>query len=243
MEQTWKTVETDHYIFHFQSNGLADIEQNNIISLQESCFKEITEKMQVFPANKIIYWLCNTRKEVGKACGLGFESNGITFCAPNAPQIYAVYNEMKKCVGYHEDTHAIMCQYAMPISKAIEEGLAMYFDKAWWGISNELCTYVYLKDERYVSVERLISDNEYFYSVSDIVSYPILGAFTAYLIESYGIEKYKKLYQSREAMLEKFLTLYGQNISEIEVEYANSIKESVYTVEQIQKAKEKLYQK
>ena len=55
MEVTWKEKETEHYIFHYKADSLAEKEIQQVIELQEGCFKEITDKLEFIPKVKIIY--------------------------------------------------------------------------------------------------------------------------------------------------------------------------------------------
>ena len=117
----------------------------------------------------------------------------------------------------------------------------MHFDKVWWKIPNELCVYVYLKDNKYESVERLILDNQHFYQISDTISYPIMGAFTTYLIEQYGIEKYKHLYHYSEDVNHAHKEIYGISLSELEQDFINNVQTQSYSSEQCEKARLELY--
>lgn len=172
---------------------------------------------------------------------IGYEANGVTHCNPSSPSIYAMYSADLKCIDFHEDTHAIACQYACPDSIAIIEGLAMHFDKVWWSIPNELCLYIYLEDDKYESVERLIRDNQYFYKIPDSISYPIIGAFTTYLIGNYGIEKYKLLYQTSKDVYIAFKELNGISLTELEHDFINACQFKRYSPAQYKNARKKLY--
>ena len=241
MEVTWKEKETEHYIFHYKEGSLAEQEIQKVIELQESCFKEITDKLEFMPEKRIIYWLCDTREEVMRISGFEYETNGVTFFEPN-PTIYAAYNEEVKCVGAHEDAHAISCQWSYAYSSAMIEGLAMYFDKEWWGIPNELCTRVYLEDKKYERAESMISeDYESFMEIEDRISYPIMGAFTAFLIDTYGIEKYKSVYEEYEDFPQKFREIYKKELCVLEDEFVESMMSKSYTEEQLENARKKLY--
>ncbi len=241
MNTNWKTTETEHYIFHYKTGSLAERELAEITSLQESCFKEITDTLKIESHTKIHYYLCDTRKEVMQESGFEYEINGIALCNPDNPKIYAIYTADNRCIGFHEDTHAIACQLAYPDSIAIIEGLAMHFDKVWWKIPNELCVYVYLKDNKYESVEHLILDNQHFYQISDSISYPIMGAFTTYIIEKYGIDKYKLLYQYSKNVNHAFQEIYGISLSELEQDFINTIQAQSYSGEECEKARQELY--
>jgi len=231
----WKIQETEHYIFHYKSGSLAEKEIAQIIDLQENCFREITDTLEFVPKNTIQYWFCDTRKEVKEVSGFEYEVNGVTYTTPENPRIYAVYNEEKKCVGHHEDTHAISCQFATPNSAAIVEGLAMHFDKVWWKIPNELCTYVYFKNGKYIAIESLI-ENEGFYDMPDMISYPVMGAFTSFLIRNYGIEKYRKLYQEQDDWIASFENIYHVQLSVLEEKFIRTIMEMDFSDKELAEA-------
>ncbi|MBQ7944036.1 MAG: hypothetical protein IJ326_08255 [Lachnospiraceae bacterium] len=241
MKAIWKEQETEHYVFHYKQGSLAEKEIQEVIELQESCFKEITDRLEFVPQKKIIYWLCDNRKELMHASGFEYETNGVTFLDRVNPTIYAVYNEEVRCIGCHEDVHAIVAEYACPNSIAVIEGLAMYFDKEWWGIPNELCTRVYLEDKMYQRLRYMIRDDEVFYQVEDRISYPIMGAFTAFLIEEYGMEKYKKVYKECNEWGKAFQHIYGKSLHDLEIEFREMIMSRDYSAEQLESARKELY--
>lgn len=119
-------------------------------------------------------------------------------------QIYAVYNEDIQCIGFHEDAHIIIDTWNCLDCPAICEGLAMYFDHRWWGISNMDWTIFYRKSGRYIGIDKLL-DEKVFYSVDCSITYPIMGTFTAWLIERYGMSAYMRIYKQNDiadAMIE-----------------------------------------
>ncbi len=243
MTTIWKEKETEHYIFHYKEGSLAEQEIQEIIELQEGCFKEITDKLEFMPEKRLIYWLCDTREEVMHISGFEYETNGVTFFELENPTIYAVYNEDVKCVGAHEDAHAISYQWSYVYSIAMMEGLAMYFDKEWWKIPNELCTRVYLEDKKYESAESLIlGDYESFLEIEDRISYPIMEAFTAFLIDTYGIEKFKSVYEEDEDFPQRFRETYNKELCVLEEEFVESIMSQSYSAEQMENAKRVLYE-
>ena len=62
----------------------------------------------------------------------------------------------------------------------------------------------YRKNGRYIGIDKLL-DKETFFSIDCSVTYPIMGAFTAWLIERYGMPAYKCIYKQNDmadAMIE-----------------------------------------
>lgn len=190
-----KQYETVHYIFNYNADSKAEKDILEIAALQEACFEYICHVLRTKPDFKIEYFLCATPEEVGRVYGDDDPCNGFT-SLPN--KIYAVYNEKVQCVGFHEDAHVISYTINRPDPPAIREGLAMYFDRKWWGIQNLDWTGFFLKTGRYIAVDKLL-DRETFFSVDCSITYPIVGAFTDWLIASYGIDKYLEFYKQEDS--------------------------------------------
>jgi len=215
-----KKIETEHYIFTYQEKGEAEKDIKKIASEQENCFQLICSELKVKMENKIHYFFLDSPKEVGKLYGDNEPCNGF---ADENDNIYAVYNKDIKCIGPHEDVHIISARIGWPKSNFLIEGLAMYFDKQWWGIDNDFWTKFY-KGEIEISISSLLQ-NEKFNSVDCSLSYPVAGSFTKFLIQSYGIDLYLQLYKSQDDdYLKTFKCLYGKTIDTIENEYWNYIK-------------------
>ncbi len=196
-----KTYESEHYIFHYDAGTKAEQDIAQIAAYQEACFRHICAVLDLTPPFKIEYHLCNSPEQVGRLYGDDDPCNGFA-SLPN--KIYAVYNERIQCIGFHEDAHVISYTLNRPDCPAIREGLAMYFDHRWWGISNLDWTIFYRKSGRYVGIDKLL-DKENFFSIDCSITYPIMGAFTAWLIERYGIAAYKRTYKRQnmpDAMME-----------------------------------------
>lgn len=186
-----KQYETTHYTFHFNPGSKAEADITQIAAYQEACFDYICHVLNVTPSFKLRYILCDTPEEVGHIYGDDDPCNG--FAAP-PDTIYAVYNETVQCIGFHEDAHLLSYIIRRPNCPAIREGLAMYFDRKWWGIHNMDWAAYYLKTGLYVPIDALL-DRETFCSHDCSITYPIVGAFTDYLISSYGMEKYLSMYR------------------------------------------------
>ena len=186
-----KRYETPNYIFYYQENSTADRDILKIAQIQQFCYEYICSVLKTTPTFKIEYFLCETAEDVGRVYGDNEPCNGFA-SLPN--KIYAVYNETTQCIGFHEDAHIISYTINRPNCPAIREGLAMYFDRKWWGIQNIDWVGYLLKIDKMISIDELL-DSEVFFSYDCSITYPIMGAFTDWLISSYGIDKYLKFYR------------------------------------------------
>lgn len=78
--------------------------------------------------------------------------------------------------------------------------------------------------------------------IEDRISYPIMGAFTAFLIDTYGIEKYKSVYEEYEDFPQRFRETYNKEICALEEEFVASVMSQSYSAEQLENARRVLYE-
>ncbi|WP_195245405.1 hypothetical protein [Clostridium celatum] len=215
--------ESKNYIFNYTDNPIVKNDINKIVSTQEICFQHICNVLEVKMNSKINYYLCNSPKEVGEIYGDNEPCNGF---ACKMDKIYAVYNEHLKCIGFHEDTHIISYNtLGIPPQTFIREALAMYFDKAYWGISNYHWVSYFIKNNFYINIEKLI-DNNIFYKNNHVITCTTGGAFLDYLISLFGINKFKNFYTNlnEENFESSFLSVYNISLNEAENKFLNYIK-------------------
>lgn len=197
-------ITTTHYVFRYPKNSVAEKEINEIAALQEGCYSFISRCLHTDANGKIHYHFFDTPEEVGRQYAITHDNNDDEPCngfalpemrsKDGVNHIFAVYNNEVKCVGFHEDAHIISYTLGRPASQFIREGLAMFFDRYWWGIDNYSWTRWYVEQRKNPSVTELL-ENGRFNEYSDVLTYPIAGAFTGYLIERFGTEKYVEFYR------------------------------------------------
>ena len=195
---------TAHYVFHYRENSLAAKEIDRIAAMQEGCYAFISGCLHADARGKIHYHLFDTPQEVGKQYARIHDEdddepcNGFalpeTMSGDGMDHVYAVYSETVKCIGFHEDAHIISYSICRPSSRFISEGLAMFFDRYWWGIDNYSWTRWYMEQGKVPPLAELI-DNSHFREYDCELTYPVAGAFTGYLIERFGTEQYAAFYK------------------------------------------------
>lgn len=209
-----------NYDFHFLRDSIAEKDIQEIAELQENCYKEICSYLNIQPNIRIQYYLLDTPELVGEMYGDNEPCNG--FASP-PDSIYAVYNEEVKCIGPHEDAHILSYTINRPKSTFIREGLAMFFDKLWWDKTNEDWVRSFLQENKYIDINQLLLD-DVFINYSDAITYPIAGAFTKFLLENYGINKYISLYRyTGDDFENKAKEVYKKEIDDLEKEFISSI--------------------
>lgn len=238
MQTNLRSLESKHFIFHYVENSYAASYIEEILALQEKCFDEISSCLQFVPDVKIDYWLCESDEMVAELAGCP-PYNGYAVYENGVADIYCVYNSLMDCTGYHEITHIIADAYNEITCSALAEGLAVYFEKTWWTVSNLLCVHTFLKHEKYVSVQELIHKEDMFYSVHCAYSYPIMGAFVEYLINNNGIEKFRQLYAYTKTDWEmEFQRIYAVPLETLEQDFIRYVQAINYAEEEIRNAEE-----
>lgn len=212
-----KTYASEHYIFHYKAGSAAEKDIALIAKEQEQCFQQICATLQVDYPDQIHYYLLDSPEEVGILFGSNEPINGFAVWGEN--KIYAVYSENIHCIGAHEDAHLISFALNAPKSAFIAEGLAMFFDETWWGLPNETWSAYYRSMGRALSVADLLL-GDCFYDADCMIAYPIAGAFTKYLIDSFGMDPYLELYQvNGDAYCKAFVRIFGHSIAELEASF------------------------
>ncbi len=229
-----ETYATEHYVFHYQKGSLAEKEIQVISETQEAAFSKICRTLNVIYPEAINYYLTDSPKAIGRVIWeQDLPCNGVALCGRN--KIYAVYTENIKCIGSHEDTHLISFLINYPESDFVVEGLAMSFDGLWWGVPNETWVSYYKTKHPDLSVKALF-DNNAFAETGCVIAYPIAGAFTKFLIDTFGIERYLDFYKYDGCEYdEAVLTIFGDSLLELETSFWQAMKAIAYDATTLEK--------
>ncbi len=221
----WQTRKSSHYVFHYHPGSPAARDIDGIIELQESCFDYICRALCVTTDKAINYYLCDTPGEVGAFYGDDEPTNGFNRMPD---EIYAVYNDRVKCVGFHEDAHLISYNtIGRPKSALLREGLAMYFDRVLWRLPIQAWVRIILEMGLYPGLSAL-ADNETFFEERFVITYSVAGVFADFLISIFGINKFKDFYGGDYANFEDgFYSVFGTKLNDFE----RSIKRYLKTIQ------------
>ncbi len=218
-----KQFETEHYVFNYASGSKAEQDIESIAAHQEACASYMCAVLGMPLAHKLQYFLCETAQEVGEM-NQGVPVNGL---AVYPDKIYAVYNEEVQCIFFHEDAHLISFMWAdpNPYNPAVEEGFAMFFDRKWWGIHNLDWVGYFLKSGKYIPITKLL-DADGFYALDDRITYPIVGAFTEWLVSYGGMERYHDFFEKRDVpnAMQKIYGKTPEEMNEAFVKYTSLFK-------------------
>ena len=255
------TYETDHYGFHYLKGSLAQRDIAQIAERQERCFDRICDCLNIKYSKKIGYWFYNSPKLLGNAFFDGALCNGVSITsaqdrdigkivslsgeeedsfAVEPYSIHAVYEERIKCIGPHEDTHVIAAQLFEPSSAFLCEGLAMMMDGSWWGIKNKLWARYYKDGGELVPAHDLINcPEEQFYGLEGRITYPVAGAWTEYMFQTFGKEKYMRFYCG-DGTAQMATDVFGKSLPQICREFEAWLSELPLSEEQRREIEKRL---
>ncbi len=224
----WKLYETEHYVFNFFPNSVAEKEIKIIEERQEQAYQKIMTFLETpVPTQKIIYYLYpdeQTKKEL-----MGDDWYAQAIYAENC--VHILYTEEIKPIGEHEDTHLLSLSWGLSIA-LFQEGLAEYLvGHNWYGEDHSKCVKKGWGEGLELSPSELMDQNSWL-DIPDgmaLFSYCVAGSFTTFLIEKYGKEKFKKLHRKtdRDNSIQEnkqiFKEVYSIEISEVEEDWKKGI--------------------
>ncbi len=221
--EEWQSYESEHFIFYYQEGCLTQDEITALAQNQEGLFSRITDLLQIEYTGKITYYLYGKRED--------FEGIPGAYTAGSEIHYLCIF-----CVDFcknglndaHEMTHALANQIGSQFG-LIAEGLAIYVeDYVINGENLHGIVKILYTENRLTSLEDLLED---FWS--DILfNYDIAGSFAAFLIEKYGMEKFKELYCKPLGFF-SFLEVYGKSLEDLEKEWIQVIQKSEVTQEEM----------
>ena len=225
-DNRWLTRETDHYIFHYFPYSEAEKDIEMIVATQEKAFEKIITFLNIEPPKKKIEYYFYPDEEIKKALmGDDWYAQSIR----DEFRIHVLYTRDIKPIGEHEDTHLLSLPWGISIG-FFQEGLAEFMvGHAWDGkshisyVKEGYATNLYLPLSDFFEHDAWLRTDDsrplYFYS--------LVGAFTTFLIDNYGKDKFRELYENTHRDISKaenlaiFEKIYGP-LKEIEDKFRAS---------------------
>lgn len=219
MDRLDRATETEHYTVRYAAGSLAEREIGAVAEEQERAYEKLEALFGYGLPERIEYLLTASPEENGAILGelfgaeAAYPTNGFSI----APRyVFAAYSDQAKCVGCHEVTHLFSYVLCMPKSQFLSEGLAMYTDGAFWGKPNDQWVKEFLASGRYIPIRELIPDESFFAHPSEI-TYPIAGAFVAFLIEKLGPQRFlRDVYASHKPLFSNLSQCLGMDEDAVE---------------------------
>ncbi|GJM17166.1 MAG: hypothetical protein DHS20C13_24930 [Thermodesulfobacteriota bacterium] len=211
------SIETDNFIIYYPPGSL-QIEDIELIAMDhEWRYKQLKEALDLDSNQKIksyIYPDIETRKRLSGA-------GETTIANPIHNEIHLIYDSFPHPVLKHELVHVMAAEFGNDILKlspkiGLLEGIAVAIDwrgqrftpHQWSNAMIEIGIAPQIKD---------IVGFGFWYAPAE-VSYTIMGSFSHYLIDTYGIDKFKTVYRTGN------FSTYDKNLDDLELEWQEYIK-------------------
>ncbi len=214
-----ESIETDNFIIHF-APGTPEAKDIELIAMDhEWRYMQLEEYLDVDSSEKTtsyIYPDVETRKKISGA-------GETTVANPIHNEIHLIYDSFPHPILKHELVHVMSGEFGNNILKlspkiGLLEGIAVAAD--WRG--QRYTPHQWAKVMQEMNIAPEINDIVgfgFWYAPSE-VSYTIMGSFSRYLIDEYGIERFKKVYKSGN------FSVYNKSLDQLSqewVEYLTSI--------------------
>lgn len=226
LEKNWLIKKSSRYIFHYLKNSLAEKNINKIIKIKERHYSRILLFLKTKNYPKIRYYLYPSLREKKKLMGNNSLGNAIweelklidNRVKTKKFEIHVLYDGKIKFIGEHEDTHLLSLPFGLSIY-LFNEGLSQFMEGSLFGKDIDILSKRLMKKNKLYPLKWLIN-NKNWERVKEEIVYPQAGSFIKYLINTHGLEKFKKVYKklSRNKKVK-------ENIKIIESSYSKSIKE------------------
>lgn len=225
-DTNWLKRESVHYFIYYRPGSPASKDIDKIAKTLDSCFGDALTQLKVDFSDKISYYLYNSPDDLGRWANWsrwGFFVGEFEY----AVQVYASINYR---IDAHETVHVI-AYHTIGIAKLIflNEGLAEavthYHDRWSLGklVIHETCKSL-LHQGKLFSLE-VLADNdrfkEIYLSPEGNDYYTECGSFVRYLIDQYGLDKFKFLLPraGEDNHRKVFQEIYGKSIDDFEKEW------------------------
>lgn len=216
-------IETENFEIYYDP-GSADASYIDlIVEDHEWRYKQLSEYLQIDPEGKIrsyIYPDTDTRKKV---IGAG----ETTIANPVHGEIHMVYSSFPHPILKHELVHVMAGEFGTEYLKitpkiGLLEGIAVAADWNGGSYTRHQLSKSMMEKGMAPDIEDIIGFG--FWYAPPRISYTLMGSFSRYLIDTYGIENFKTLYKTGD------FSLYGKSLSELAAEWKEFL-EGVYAPE------------
>jgi hypothetical protein len=214
------SVTTEHFDIYFD-DGISDDFVKLIAFHHEYYYAELADYLKTAPEEKIESFIFKDRNQKKELFG----SANADVAKPWQYSIFTTYDNYNETLK-HEIAHCFSAEFgegpfkiADKINPFLIEGIASACDPFYDENDIHFLASVAYKNNYKVNIESMYEFSNFFTQASSL-SYIYAGSFTKYLIDNYGIEKFKVLYTEPD-----FKKIYEKSINELESEYLDYLNE------------------
>lgn len=209
--------ETDHFVIVYPLDKLDGRQIKRVAQLHEFYFTHIGRVLRVMPERKIQSFLYGSAEQKGRLIGAA----GTDIAKPWLWQLHINLGNLERSLK-HELVHVMAADFGFPLlrisfNSGLIEGLAVAveqveYDETIHRLAGQINAIGHAPDIRSLFT---VSG---FFKAHGGTSYILAGSFCRYLIEKYGVRRFKSLYRTGN-----FGTLYNKDLDDLIEEWRRSI--------------------
>ena len=217
-------TETDHFVLSYPA-GLKHSRVEDLKSLHEFYFDRISRELRVNPTRKIHVYIYKSAAQKGRLVGAGRTN----ISKPWLWQLHINLDDVESSLK-HELVHVMAAEFGFPLlrigpNSGLIEGLAVAVERVSYDAPIHLTAAEVFAVGVHPNMEGIFSISGFF-NVHPGVSYTVAGSFCRYLMDQFGLRRFKRVYRSGD-----FQSVYGKSLEGLITEWRRylekfSIKES-----------------
>lgn len=223
-------IETEHFVISYPDSMLKGIRLEQIAQLHEFTYDQLARTLRVKPEKKIHTFLYASSEQKGRLIG----ASGTNFAKPWLSELHINLGDVEGSLK-HELVHVLAAEFGFPllrigVNSGLIEGLAVAVERMEYEEPiNRLAGMAFAADVA-PDVGSLFSLSGFMKAPAG-VSYTLAGSFCRYLIDHYGMRRFKLLYRTGE-----FEILYEKPLPALLQEWRRSLAMFRYSQADVAKA-------
>ena len=209
--------DSEHFTIVYPKNAVTTEEVERLAARHEFYFSTIARELRILPVRKIRSFLYASAEQKGRLIGAA----GTNIAKPWRRELHVNLNDVNRVLK-HELVHIMAADFGFPVlrislNSGLIEGLAMAVERVEYNETlHRLAAQIFATGLR-PDVEGLFSISGFLKSHGG-TSYVLAGSFCRYLIDQYGMRRFKWLYRTGS-----FESFYNKELSVLIAEWRKFI--------------------
>ena len=226
-------IETKHFVIYYPAQSVDRGQARQLAQLHEFYFSKLAEELRVVSVRKIESFLYSGAAQKGRLIGAGRTN----IAKPWLWQIHLNLGDVESSLK-HEMVHVLAADFGFPLLRVglnpgLIEGLASAVERVQYEESIHRVAAQIVSVGINPRMEQLFSLTGFAGTYSG-VSYALAGSFCRYLIDQYGIRRFKRLYRSGN-----FRDVYSKDVTVLLAEWRRHIER--FTIDEHEQQRAEYY--
>lgn len=201
--------ETEHFVIVFPKEKVDEGQAQDLADMQEFYYFQLTHALRVAPVKKITVFLYRSAEEKGRLVG----AIGTNIAKPWLWQVHLNLDDVNRTLR-HELAHGLAAEFGLPLirvglNSGLIEGLAVAMERVDYDEPIHRAAALVYASGINPDMQSLFSILGFF-KAQPTVSYTLAGSFCRFLIDRYGLRRFKYLYRTGD-----FRGFYNRDLSSL----------------------------